>query len=377
MASVQLRGITKSYEAGQRVIHAIDLDIPDGQFVVFVGPSGCGKSTLLRMIAGVEAITEGELSIGGRPCNDVAPAERGIAMVFQSYALYPHMTVAQNMGFALKLARVPTAEVNQRVAAAARILQIEPLLDRTPKALSGGQRQRVAIGRAIVRKPAVFLFDEPLSNLDAALRVQMRIELAHLHQQLKTTMIYVTHDQVEAMTMGDQIVVFNGGRIEQAGTPLELYRRPANRFVAGFLGSPRMNFIDGRIVGSQAGPAGLNLQLPGGEVVSVAACAPAAAVGQAATLGVRPEHIVLETAPTAGANSVPGTVALVEHLGDAMIVHVRLAGVAQALAVKAGADGPRPRHGAVVHLLLDGARAFCFDADGKTFAAAVAAEAAG
>ncbi|MDB5950111.1 MAG: sugar transporter ATP-binding protein, partial [Massilia sp.] len=203
MASVQLRGITKSYEAGQRVIHAIDLDIPDGQFVVFVGPSGCGKSTLLRMIAGVEAITEGELSIGGRPCNDVAPAERGIAMVFQSYALYPHMTVAQNMGFALKLARVPAAEVNQRVAAAARILQIEPLLDRTPKALSGGQRQRVAIGRAIVRKPAVFLFDEPLSNLDAALRVQMRIELAHLHQQLKTTMIYVTHDQVEAMTMGD------------------------------------------------------------------------------------------------------------------------------------------------------------------------------
>jgi multiple sugar transport system ATP-binding protein len=368
MASVQLRGITKSYEAGQRVIHGIDLDIPDGQFVVFVGPSGCGKSTLLRMIAGVEAITEGELSIGGRACNDVAPAERGIAMVFQSYALYPHMTVAQNMGFALKLAKVPAAEISDRVAAAARILQIEPLLGRTPKALSGGQRQRVAIGRAIVRKPAVFLFDEPLSNLDAALRVQMRIELAHLHQQLKTTMIYVTHDQVEAMTMGDQIVVFNGGRIEQAGTPLALYRRPANRFVAGFLGSPRMNFIDGRI--HQAGPDGVALQLPGGEVVSVAASAPDAAAGQAATLGVRPEHISISAAPAAGANSVLGTVALVEHLGDAMIVHVRLAGVAQPVAVKLGADGPRPPHGAAVHLLLDGARAFCFGADGKTFAAA-------
>jgi multiple sugar transport system ATP-binding protein len=366
MASVQLRGITKSYEAGQRVIHGIDLDIPDGQFVVFVGPSGCGKSTLLRMIAGVEAITEGELSIGGRACNDVAPAERGIAMVFQSYALYPHMTVAQNMGFALKLAKVPAAEVKGRVLAAARILQIEPLLERTPKALSGGQRQRVAIGRAIVRKPAVFLFDEPLSNLDAALRVQMRIELAHLHQQLKTTMIYVTHDQVEAMTMGDQIVVFNGGRIEQAGTPLELYRRPANRFVAGFLGSPRMNFIDARV--NRAGPDGVTLQLPGGELVRVAASAPEGTVGQAATLGVRPEHIDISTV-AAGANSVPGTVALVEHLGDAMIVHVRLEGVAQPLAVKAGADAPRPPHGAVVHLLLDGARAFCIDADGKTFVA--------
>ena len=366
MASVQLRGITKTYESGPRVIHGIDLDIPDGQFVVFVGPSGCGKSTLLRMIAGVEAITEGELSIGGRACNDVAPAERGIAMVFQSYALYPHMTVAQNMGFALKLAKVPAFEIAERVAAAARILQIEPLLDRTPKALSGGQRQRVAIGRAIVRKPAVFLFDEPLSNLDAALRVQMRIELAHLHQQLKTTMIYVTHDQVEAMTMGDQIVVFNGGRIEQAGTPLTLYRRPVNRFVAGFLGSPRMNFIDCRI--DHAGPDGVALQLPGDAILRVAACAPAPAA-QAVTLGVRPEHIGVDSVAAAGGNSVAGTVALVEHLGDAMIVHVQLAGTAQPVAVKLGADRPRPQHGAVVHLLLDGERAFCFDADGTTLAA--------
>jgi multiple sugar transport system ATP-binding protein len=363
MASVQLRGVTKSYDEGRSVISGIDLDIPDGQFVVFVGPSGCGKSTLLRMIAGVEAITEGQLSIGGRLCNDVPPAERGIAMVFQSYALYPHMTVAQNMGFALKLAKLSAAEITARVTAAARILRIDDLLGRTPKALSGGQRQRVAIGRAIVRKPEVFLFDEPLSNLDAALRVQMRIELRRLHEELKTTMIYVTHDQVEAMTMGDKIVVFNGGRIEQAGTPLELYQRPANLFVAGFLGSPRMNFIDCRIV--QAGPASITLQLPGGDLVRLAASAPAAPTAQAATLGVRPEHIGFAAA--AGANSTPATVALVEHLGDAMITYVQLAGVAPVVAVKTSAEMPRPLPGAVVHLVLDGARAFAFGPDGRTF----------
>ncbi|HBI69073.1 MAG TPA: sugar ABC transporter ATP-binding protein, partial [Massilia sp.] len=234
MASVSLRGIKKQYEKNS-VIKGVDLEIADGEFVVFVGPSGCGKSTLLRIIAGLEDITEGTLDIGGRVANDIEPARRGIAMVFQSYALYPHMSVAENMGFALKLAKVPKSEIAERVGRAAEILQIGHLLERKPKALSGGQRQRVAIGRAIVRKPEVFLFDEPLSNLDAALRGQTRVELARLHRELKSTMIYVTHDQVEAMTLGQKIVVLNGGRIEQVGTPSDLYERPANKFVAGFL----------------------------------------------------------------------------------------------------------------------------------------------
>ncbi len=244
MANVLLKALKKSF-GDLTIIPGIDLEIRDGEFMVFVGPSGCGKSTVLRCIAGLEEITAGELYIGGELVNEVPPAKRGIAMVFQSYALYPHMTVAENMAFGLRLAGMSKAEIKAAVDRAAQILQIEHLLERRPKALSGGQRQRVAIGRAIVRKPGVFLFDEPLSNLDAALRVQMRVELSRLHKELATTMIYVTHDQVEAMTLADKIVVLNKGRIEQVGAPLELYRKPATRFVAGFIGSPQMNFVEG------------------------------------------------------------------------------------------------------------------------------------
>ena len=247
MADVQLSGVSKAY-GDIKILHEIDLEIRDGEFMVFVGPSGCGKSTLLRTIAGLEEITGGELRIGGRLVNDVPPAERGIAMVFQSYALYPHMNLYDNMAFGLKLAKVPAAEIDAAVKNAAKILHIEHLLDRKPKDLSGGQRQRVAIGRAIVRKPDVFLFDEPLSNLDAALRVRMRYEFAKLHEDLKTTMVYVTHDQVEAMTLADRIVVLSAGKIEQVGSPIELYEHPDNLFVAGFIGSPKMNFIEGEIV---------------------------------------------------------------------------------------------------------------------------------
>src|SRR5918996_2061822 len=242
MAAITMREIRKSFGTAQ-VIKGVDLAIQDKEFVVFVGPSGCGKSTLLRLVAGLEDITAGRMLFDGEEVNDLPPAERGIAMVFQSYALYPHMSVYENMAFGLKLAKLGKEGIDERVREAARILQIEHLLDRKPKQLSGGQRQRVAIGRAIVRDPKVFLFDEPLSNLDAALRVQMRIELAKLHHQLKSTMIYVTHDQVEAMTLADRIVVLNKGRIEQVGTPLELYHQPANLFVAGFIGPPRVKFI--------------------------------------------------------------------------------------------------------------------------------------
>ena len=289
MASVSLKNIVKHYDKTP-VIHGIDLDIADGEFMVFVGPSGCGKSTLLRMIAGLETIGEGTLHIGGMLANDIAPAQRKLAMVFQSYALYPHMTVYENMAFALKLAGHKPAEVQSAVERAAGILQIAPLLKRKPKELSGGQRQRVAIGRAIVRKPEVFLFDEPLSNLDASLRVQMRVEISRLHSELKTTMIYVTHDQVEAMTLGQRIVVFNGGRIEQVGTPHELYNAPANLFVAGFLGTPKMNFIPGEVVAVDA--ARVTVRLPDGALVGVEAAA-GAQTGDQITLGVRAEHLSL------------------------------------------------------------------------------------
>ncbi|WP_081050418.1 ABC transporter ATP-binding protein, partial [Chromobacterium subtsugae] len=265
MSRLSLSNIRKVYDDGNAVIHDVSLDIRDGEFMVFVGPSGCGKSTMMRMIAGLEDISAGELRIDGQLANDIEPAKRGVAMVFQSYALYPHMTVRGNMAFSLKLAGKSKAEIDAAVNRAAQTLQIEHLLERKPKALSGGQRQRVAIGRAIVRKPGVFLFDEPLSNLDAALRVQMRIELARLHKELGSTMIYVTHDQVEAMTMGDRIAVFHAGRIEQVGTPLELYNRPANRFVAGFLGSPKMNFIAARPLDPRAD--GVELERRGVKVI--------------------------------------------------------------------------------------------------------------
>ncbi|HEX8612249.1 MAG TPA: sn-glycerol-3-phosphate ABC transporter ATP-binding protein UgpC [Telluria sp.] len=364
MASVSLRGITKQYD-NTSVIKGVDLDIDDGQFVVFVGPSGCGKSTLLRIIAGLEDITAGTLEIGGQRSNDVEPSRRGIAMVFQSYALYPHMTVAENMGFALKLAGMPKAEVRAQVERAAAILQIGPLLERRPKALSGGQRQRVAIGRAIVRKPDVFLFDEPLSNLDAALRGQTRVELARLHRELGATMIYVTHDQVEAMTLGQKIVVFNGGRIEQAGTPADLYERPANRFVAGFLGSPRMNFIDATLADAEGGSA--TVRLAGGTLVRVAADASGAASGAKVTLGVRPEHVTIAR-PGEGADGVPATVGLVEYLGDVRLVYAQVEGEHEVvLKCDPGTEPPAP--GAAITLAFAPMRTHLFDETGQAFAA--------
>ena len=365
MASVTLRGIQKQYD-GNSVIKGIDLEILDGEFVVFVGPSGCGKSTLLRIIAGLEDISAGTLEIGGRVSNDVEPAKRGIAMVFQSYALYPHMSVFENMGFALKLARVPKSEIAERVRRAAAILQIEHLLDRKPKALSGGQRQRVAIGRAIVRKPEVFLFDEPLSNLDAALRGQTRVELARLHRELKSTMIYVTHDQVEAMTLGQKIVVLNGGHIEQVGTPSDLYERPANRFVAGFLGSPRMNFFEATLSGKAGRSA--RIELAGGAHVQVAADVARATAGERVTLGVRPEHLQL-VRPGQG-DGIKATVALVEYLGDVTLVYAQVEGSEEMVAVKSDADTAPPSLGSRVELVFPATRAFLFDDAGAVFAPA-------
>jgi multiple sugar transport system ATP-binding protein len=327
MAEVVLREVRKSFDATE-VIHGVNLDIGDGEFVVFVGPSGCGKSTLLRLVAGLEDITSGELLIGGQRCNQVPPSERGVAMVFQSYALYPHMSVWDNMAFALKLARAGKSEIEQRVKRAAKILQIESLLERKPKQLSGGQRQRVAIGRAIVREPKVFLFDEPLSNLDAALRVQMRIEIAKLHRELQTTIIYVTHDQVEAMTMADKIVVLTRGNVAQVGAPLALYNYPQNRFVAGFIGSPKMNFLDGTLV--RASADGATVKLAGGVEVRAAVDATSAGDNARVTLGIRPEHIVLADADSdAGMARIPVDVALVEHLGEGTLVYVKLPGTSE------------------------------------------------
>ena len=296
MASVELVEISKTYGAVS-VIEHLDLAIADGSFTVFVGPSGCGKSTLLRMIAGLEPITRGEVRINGKRANDADPIERGVAMVFQNYALYPHMTVEQNIGFSLRMAGLSKTEIAERVLVAAKTLQVEQLLKRKPAQLSGGQRQRVAIGRAIVRDPEVFLFDEPLSNLDAELRVSMRVEIAKLHQQLGSTMIYVTHDQTEAMTLADKIVVMRDGRIEQAGTPDELYENPDNLFVAGFIGSPRMNFLRGRAgAGTIVLDAGSSVSGPGsGEV----------------RLGIRPEHFLIDGAEKA----ISAKIDVVENLG--------------------------------------------------------------
>ena len=363
MAGVSLRNIVKRYGDRHTVIHGIDLDIADGEFVVFVGPSGCGKSTLLRMIAGLEEISEGELHIGGRLANKVPPAQRELAMVFQSYALYPHMTVYENMAFALKLAGHKPAQVRSAVERAAEILQITPLLQRKPKELSGGQRQRVAIGRAIVRKPQLFLFDEPLSNLDASLRVQMRVEISRLHQDLKTTMIYVTHDQVEAMTLGDRIVVFNGGRIEQIGTPHALYNNPGNLFVAGFLGSPKMNFIPGEVMA--AGLQHAAVQLAGGAIVEVAVQAAELDRGARVTLGIRPEHMQLAAPGSDEPNRVPVSVGHVEYLGDQSILYAQLPGVEDMLAVRHGAQGLPPQAGSAAELLLPPAHCLLFDAAGK------------
>ena len=307
MTTVSLTGARKSFGAVE-VLKGIDLASEDGEFLVFVGPSGCGKSTLLRVIAGLEDLDAGDVEIGGVRVNDLPPSERGIAMVFQSYALYPHMTVAENLGFSLKLAGMPKADIAEVVAAAARTLDIAHLLARKPGALSGGQRQRVAIGRAIVRKPKVFLFDEPLSNLDAALRVKMRYEFAALHKALATTMIYVTHDQAEAMTLADRIVVLNDGRIEQVGRPLDLYEHPANLFVASFIGSPRMNLMPGTV--ATTSDDGATVALRSGEQLTVAATG--ATVGETVTVGIRPEAI----REGAGVNAITARVRFVEALGN-------------------------------------------------------------
>jgi ABC-type sugar transport system ATPase subunit len=313
---ISLRGVGK-YFGKTRVLESIDLEIKTGEFCVFVGPSGCGKSTLLRLIAGLESVSVGDLSIAGKRMNDVEPSRRGIAMVFQSYALYPHMTVYKNLAFGLKLAKTEQSEADRRIREAARMLQIEQLLDRLPKQLSGGQRQRVAIGRAITRQPKIFLFDEPLSNLDAALRVSMRSELSRLHKQLQTTMVYVTHDQVEAMTMADRIVILNGGHVEQVGPPLEVYHRPRTIFAAGFLGSPKMNFLHGAI--AEISPDGVTVKLKDGGEVKARVKGDGARVGDAVTVGVRPEHLRV----TAGdKGNLTANVQLVEDLGDHSIMHL-------------------------------------------------------
>ncbi len=359
MANVQFSGVQKAY-GDVRILHGIDLEIRDGEFMVFVGPSGCGKSTLLRTIAGLEDITGGELRIGGRLVNDVPPAERGIAMVFQSYALYPHMNLYDNMAFGLKLAKVPKDEIDRLVMQAAKILHIEHLLERKPKDLSGGQRQRVAIGRAIVRKPDVFLFDEPLSNLDAALRVRMRYEFAKLHEDLKTTMVYVTHDQVEAMTLADRIVVLNAGKIEQVGSPLELYEHPDNLFVAGFIGSPKMNVIEAEVLAATERMA--LVKLVSGAHIEVSVDASRAQVGDKVSLGVRPEHLRIG----GEANTVKATVTFVESLGGATFAYCAFPGVEDALTCEF--DGrTRVNAGDDLNLHIPPDAGYLFDAAGRAF----------
>ncbi len=327
MAALKLEEITKSFGSID-VIKGVDLDVADGELVVFVGPSGCGKSTLLRIVAGLEDATSGTIRIDGEACNDKAPKERGIAMVFQSYALYPHKTVYQNMAFSLKLSRLPKKDIDERIHEAARILQMEHLLQRRPHQLSGGQRQRVAIGRAIVRHPKVFLFDEPLSNLDAALRVSMRREIARLHADLGSTMIYVTHDQVEAMTLADRIVVLDGGEVKQVGTPMELYHHPANIFVAGFIGSPRMNFVGGRVDAVADGHLSVETREFGRLNIAFTGSVGASA-GDQVTVGLRPEDCQVDNA-----GEFPMTIRLVERLGDETILEVA-SGHGEVLVVKA------------------------------------------
>jgi multiple sugar transport system ATP-binding protein len=330
MSAIRFRDIHKRYDkAAVDTIRKVDLDIENGEFVVFVGPSGCGKSTLLRMVAGLEDISSGELSISGKRVNETPPSRRGVAMVFQSYALYPHMSVYDNMAFGLKQAKTDKSTVDQRVRKASKILQLDPLLERLPKELSGGQRQRVAIGRAIVREPEVFLFDEPLSNLDASLRVQTRLEIARLHKDIGTaSMIYVTHDQVEAMTLADKIVLLNAGEsvqrdgsVAQFGAPLQLYHHPVNKFVAGFIGSPKMNFVAARLRGADAQHAVANV---GDVAVRAEVDAQKVPANSDVTLGVRPEHVQICAAPAE--NTVAGLVAFVEQLGEASYLYVRLSG---------------------------------------------------
>ena len=359
MSTVQLKNVKKAFGKTE-VLHGIDLDIKHGEFVVFVGPSGCGKSTLLRVVAGLETITSGDLMIDERRVNNENPAKRGIAMVFQSYALYPHMTVYKNMAFGLKFAGIDKAVVDEKVRAAAETLQLDTLLDRLPRELSGGQRQRVAIGRAIVRDPNVFLFDEPLSNLDAALRVQTRLEIAKLHRDLDATIIYVTHDQVEAMTLADKIVVVNLGRVAQIGSPLDLYHRPENLFVAGFIGSPKMNFIESRIEGVEE--EHITLIYSGGQQARVHVNPGDAKPGDQVTLGVRPEHTI-ESADEA--IRLEGVVEVVERLGEASYIYMHLE---DGTAMTVRADGHSgARSGDRLTVSAESDAAHLFDSDGRVF----------
>ncbi|PZV38180.1 sn-glycerol-3-phosphate import ATP-binding protein UgpC [Mesorhizobium kowhaii] len=341
MASITIRDVKKSYAKSQ-VVHGVDLDIASGEFVVILGPSGCGKSTLLRMIAGLEEISGGEIAIDGTVVNKLEPRERGCAMVFQNYALYPHMSVAQNIGYSLKVAGVPAAERTRRIQAVARTLELEHLLDRKPMALSGGQRQRVAMGRAMIREPKVFLFDEPLSNLDAKLRVQMRSEIRKLHRRLNATSVFVTHDQVEAMTLADRLVVMNGGRVEQVGTPGEIYNRPASRFVATFVGAPAMNILEGTVeldgISLLGGSRRLAVQRAG------------LAVGAQVAVGIRPEAVRLVAPGTAGA--LDATVDLVEELGAGRVIYVDLDGASFSV-MTSEAVHPDPGSTVGLRFLLD------------------------
>jgi len=359
MATVTFDHVTKKY--GEVVaVDDFNLEIQDGEFMVFVGPSGCGKTTSLRMVAGLEDISEGTLSIGARVVNDIAPKDRDIAMVFQSYALYPHMNVYDNLAFGLKLRKIDKKEIDRRVKEAAETIQLTTLLERKPKELSGGQRQRVALGRAIVREPAVFLMDEPLSNLDAKLRVQTRAEIARLHKRLKTTIIYVTHDQVEAMTMGQRIAVMSQAKLQQVGSPQELYDRPNNKFVAGFIGSPAMNFIPVELIGS-----GESAVLRGDGIEVPLAKAFREAVGSASgkkfIIGIRPEH--LDVAPTGGDSAtVPARADVVEYLGNEELLHIGIAG-ADVVAIVPSDRRVRPDDAVTVHIPLD--KMHLFDAESE------------
>ncbi len=350
MTEISLTSVRKSYGRTE-VIHGIDLDIADGEMIVIVGPSGCGKSTLLRMVAGLETVTSGEISIGGRVVNDLEPMERDIAMVFQNYALYPHMSVYDNMAYGLKIAKVPKAEIEERVRGAAKLLQLEDYLERKPRQLSGGQRQRVAMGRAIVRKPAVFLFDEPLSNLDAKLRGQMRLEIKSLQRDLGITALYVTHDQIEAMTLADRVVVMNGGVAEQVGAPLDVYKDPQTAFVAGFIGSPPMNFLQPDAFTE------FRTRLP----EAIAAAIFDAPSGDGLSVGIRPEHLSLSDDETA---MLRGTVKYAEPLGAETLVHLVLSG-GEPLTVRQDGQSGIPSPGENCPVSFNGADACLFDADGK------------
>jgi len=357
MAGLTLRSVRKSFGETE-VIKSVDLDVEHGEFVVFVGPSGCGKSTLLRMLAGLENTTSGTIAIDGRDVTGMLPLDRGVAMVFQSYALYPHMSVEDNIGFGLKIARMPKVERHHKVLEAARVLQLEPYLKRKPKALSGGQRQRVAIGRAIVKEPKIFLFDEPLSNLDAELRVQMRLEIAALHQRLGATMIYVTHDQVEAMTLADKIVVLRAGRIEQVGRPIDLYENPDNLFVAGFIGSPKMNFVPATVQSVASGKAVIAAPSLGSTAIEVSLRHDTAKAGEEVTLGFRPEHTGI-----GNPGSFAGKVRVVEQLGSVSYVYADAEGGAPVTLEQRRLSGLRP--GETLGFSLEAEHLFLFDKAGE------------